>query len=202
MTITSVNHNPKNESKYARRRSVWKGRHNQLRDTVAQLNGTSGITVFEYFADPLIIKAGLMTDWGFSFVAVREGAKGFRPFGRWDIAPPPPRLLQAVPGGLRADLKLLWNDFVLAGARRIGESSGAGADSNWNGLGYNGTSLVVLAFGPSSFDLIVSKYGYGDDQNHNHHFFQWQARIQGFQGLVNVDDYEVEGEGLTLYVAG
>lgn len=202
MTITSINHNPNNESKYARHRSIWKGRHNQLRDTIARLNGTSGIRVYEYWDHPFRIKVALMNEWGFSFDAVREGARGFRPFGRWDIMPPPQRLLQAVAGGLRADLKLLWDDFILVGARRIGESNGAGAANDGNGLNYNGKSVVALAFGPSSFDLIVSKYGFGDDLKRNHHFFQWQARSQGFQGLVNVDDYEVEGEGVSLYVVG
>jgi len=202
MTITSINNNPKNESKYARHRSIWKGRHNQLRETVVRLNGTSGIVVHEYCAAPLLIHAALMREWDFGFSAVREGARGFRPLGRWDIRPPPPKLLQAVAGGLRGDLKLLWDDFILVGARRIGESTGAGANTEWFGGNYRGDSLVVLAFGPASFDLIVSKYGYGDDLRHNHHFFHWQARTQGFQGLVNVDDYEVEGEGVTLYVVG
>jgi hypothetical protein len=198
MTVTSVNHNPGNDSKYARHRSLWKGRHNQLRDTVASLQGTSGVTVHEYWASPAGINFEFLNDWNVSLEAVRAPPKRGQIMGSWEIRPPSGKILQALDGGLQSDLKLLWHDFMLITARRIGFSSGAGADNTDR---YNGKSVLVFAAGPSSFDLIVSKYGYGDDLKHNHHFYQWQARSDSFEGLVSVDDYRDEELGLTFYVS-
>jgi hypothetical protein len=136
-------------------------------------------------------------DWGATLSMAREGATGWQVQGRWSVKPASQKMLRAV-GGLSSDLQLLWNGFMLITARRIGFSSGAGADPD-DISSYNGTSLLVFAVGPSSFDLIVSKYGYGDSLKRNHHFFQWQARSGSFQNMVKVDDYEGE-DGLTLYV--
>ena len=203
MTITSIkNNNPKNDSKYARHRSIWKGSHNQLRRTIAGLNGTQRVRVYKYSDRPLLLNAALLQNWGFGLTATRLGATGFQVHGRGDINPPPAQMLRAVPEALQCDLKLLWSDFIIIAARRIGESSGAGSftDTWFGGSGYSGNSLVVFAPGSASFDLIVSKYGYGDDLKHNHHYYHWQSRAQGFQGVVSVDDYDAEGEGTTLYV--
>ena len=197
MTITSINHNPGNDSKYARHRSIWKGNHNQLRRAVASLQGTSGVQVYEYFATPNLVDAQFARDWGVNLSVARAGATGWRVQGQWVISQPTTRILTAV-GGLSNDLTTLWRDFMLVTARRIGFSSGAGADTSDLDR-YNGKSLLVFAPGPSSFDIIVSKYGYGDDLKRNHHFYQWQARSNNFTGLVNVDDYQGE-EGLTFYV--
>jgi hypothetical protein len=117
--------------------------------------------------------------------------------GQWVIDPAPAKLVNLIPGALRSDLALLWKDFITVSARRIGFSSGAGADNSDH---YKGQSLIVIAIGPQSFDLITSKYGYAEHTRKNHHFFQWQARTASFEGLVAVDDYTSE-EGLTFYVA-
>jgi hypothetical protein len=194
MTITSTNHNPNNDSKYARHRSIWKGRDNRLRRTIAELQG-SGVTVHEYCDTPFMINARFLTDWGVSLKAVRLPPKRGQALGSWEIRAPTQKILDAA-GSLRSDLRLLWDDFMLVTAQRIGFSSGAGADLADR---YNGKSLLVFAAGPDSLDIIVSKYGYGDNLKRNHHFYQWQARVSGFTGLVNVDDYEGE-EGLTFYV--
>ena len=66
--------------------------------------------------------------------------------------------------------------------------------------GFFSMKLLFVASEPSSFDLIVSKYGYGDSLKKNHHFFHWQASTKYFRGMVNVDDYEDEENGLTFYV--
>jgi hypothetical protein len=198
MTVTSTNHNPGNDSKYARHRSIWKGRHNQLREAIASLQGTRGIQVHEYWDTPKMIDALFMRDWGVALKAVREAPKRHQIMGQWSIVPPSTKIMAAVGGELQSDLKLIWDDFMLVTAQRIGTSSGAGADNNDN---YHGKSVLVFAPGPTSFDIIVSKYGFGDDLKRNHHFYQWQARSHSFQGLVNVDDYTNE-EGLTFYVVG
>jgi len=195
MTITSINHNPNNESKYARRRSIWKGQHNQLEKTIAQLNGTSGVKVDEYLDRHPTTQFGHA--WNVRFSIVRDFPTSRRQIlGKWKVEPPSAKLLQAIPGTLQGDLRLLWDDFVTVTARRIGHSDGAGSSTDDK---YSGQSLMVFAPGPNSFDLIVSKYGYGQDLKRNHHFFHWQSRAKGFSGVVSVDDYESE-EGLTFYV--
>jgi hypothetical protein len=196
MTVTSVNHNPGNDSKYARHRSIWKGKTNQLRRAIASLQGTLGSSVHEYWDTPFAIDAKFARDWGVFLKAVRLPPKGNQILGSWEIRPPTQKILGAVPGELKSDLKLLWDDFMLITARRIGFSNGAGADTTDR---YNGKSVLVFATGPSSFDLIVSKYGFGDELKRNHHFYHWQSRGSSFNGLVNVDDYQGE-EGLTFYV--
>jgi hypothetical protein len=196
MAVTSVNHNPGNDSSYARHRSIWKGSKNQLRDTVASLQGTPGVKVYEYWDTPLDIIKRFKDDWGVNLKVSRAPPKGRQVLGTWTIASPSHRMMNAVGGNLRADLKLLWDDFMLITAQRIGWSGGAGAE---NISAYSGKSLLVFATGPSSFDLIVSKYGYGENLKHNHHFYQWQARDKSFQGFVSVEDYTTD-DGLTLYV--
>jgi hypothetical protein len=196
MTITSINHNPNNDSKYARHRSIWKGSKNQLRLAIASLQGTRGVTVYEYCDQPIAMNAAFNRDWGVALSAARLPPKRSEILGSWDVAPPTRKIEQAVPGDLRSDLKLLWTDFMVTAARRIGFSNGAGATTNDR---YGGKSVLVFAPGPASFDIMLSKYGFGDDLKRNHHFYHWQARGRSFDGLVNVDDYETE-DGLTLYV--
>ena len=197
MTVTSINHNPGNESKYARHRSIWKGRHNQLALTIARLRGTSGITIFDYDN-----RFAFSREWGVTFQADRmPPTKRSQILCRWEVQPPSQRMLNVLSRPLQADLKLLWEDFVTVVARRIGKSDGVGHNGTEDRLvSYTGKNLLVFAYSPDSFDLIVSKYGDGENLTRNHHFFQWQARTKGFDGLVHVDDYEAE-EGLTLYVA-
>lgn len=197
MTITSINHNPKNDSKYARRRSLWKGTRSQLREAIAQLNGTQGVRVWEYEDAALVVFGKFGDDWHVRLVADRLfPTKRTQILGKWHIAPPSNRILNAVPESLRADLKLLWDDFILVTARRVGHSDGVGSSSDPD---YSGKCVVVFAVGPQSFDLIVSKWGFGDNLKHGHHFYQWQARTNSFSGLVNVDDY-TDDEGITLFV--
>jgi hypothetical protein len=191
MTITSTNHNPRNESRYARHRSIWKGRQNQLLQTVTRLKENTGITVHDYVGTIGTVTSGLKQDWEIVLHAGRLAPKPGQILGSWHVPEPSDRLLHTLPASLRSDLTLLWEDFITVAARRIGNSSGAGMTGD---AGYHGECLVVLAMGPRSFDLIVSKYGYGLTQRYNHHFFQWQARAEGVEEVVSVDDYEGELE--------
>jgi hypothetical protein len=196
MTITSTNHNPGNESKYARHRRIWKGHHNTLAETVARLQGTPGITTTTFNNANEFYQS-----WGCRFSIKREPpTKRSQIMGRWQIDPPSEKMLAVLSSKLRADLSMLWDDFVTVVARRIGHSDGVGTTQDDISNRFSGKSLLVFAYGPQSFDLIASKYGIGDNLSRNHYFYQWQARTKGFDGLVNVDDYEGE-EGLTFYVA-
>ena len=91
---------------------------------------------------------------------------------------------------------------IAGDASRFCGLTGAGATTDDFGGTFTGDSPLVLAFGPSRFDLIVSKCDYGDDLKHNHHVFHRQSRSQSFQGPMSVAGYQMEDEGITLYVVG
>ncbi len=181
MPILKRNTNPNNDSKYARHRSIWKGERNQLRETVTGLKGSSqGERVKVY------LQRGGFDD--------KEG--GVLPLGvqrvlgtfirHWEVRHPvPERWSNAVPSGLRGDLELIWHDFNVVVHKRSGED-------------YTGNSLIVFAPSRVGFDIIFSKYGYGETvgrgemvqtMQRNHKFYQWQSRLMGVEDLVNVDDF-------------
>jgi hypothetical protein len=188
MTITSTNTNPYNDSRFARRRSIWKGRHNQLRETVEALSRARGVKVYEYDETMLFEQA-----WDLYLVAGRLPPKGFGT-GKWVVEDPSAKLVNATPSALRSDLRNLWLDFVTVLARRIGFSRSAfdSERDQWNQIKWAGHSLIVFAPGTSSLDLIVSKFGYGESRGDKlkHHFYHWQARSEGIQGAVSIDDYD------------
>jgi hypothetical protein len=191
VTITSTNYNPANESRYARHRSIWKGSTNQLKSTVSGLSATRGVTVHQYLGRPSDLRVALNKDWRLILHSTRAAPKAGQILGHWRVEPPSSKLKQAIPTSLHSDLALIWKDFLTVAARRIGDSAGAGGGTASDDT-YTGESLVVLAFGPKSFDFIVSKYGFGYERKRNHHFFQWQSRAEGFDGVVSVDDYATE----------
>jgi hypothetical protein len=196
MTITSTNVNPKNDSKYARHRSIRSGNRNKLRSVVDGLKATSGVTVHEYCGPAGNILSGIIRDfqarWNVRLgVNRRIGAV----LGYW--APRgqvSERLRGAVPPSLRGDLDLIWLDFNTVLGRRLGLSDGAGSGSTESQERYleGMESLIVFAPGRSSFDLIVSKYGYANNLKRDHHFYHWQARSELTQDQVHVDDLVLE----------
>ena len=199
MTITSTNHNPMNDSKFARRRSIWKGRRNQLREAIAQLQAMDGVVVHEYAGPTEQVLGKFELEWGVGGLRLqRRAPKAGEILGQWVIPSPSQTMLRHLRGSLEADFKMLWKDFYEIAARRVGKSTVIG--SGGRDETYNGETVMVFAYGPTSFDLIVSKYGFGDDLKKNHHFFHWQARTSFFRGAVSVDDYEDADSGLTFYV--
>lgn len=196
MTITSINTNPKNDSKYARHRSIWSGSRNKLRSVVDDLRRTQNVTVHEYCGPVGNIFGGIVRnfqdDWN-----VRLGVNRMvgTVLGYW--APRgkvSDRLRNAVPPSLRGDLDLIWLDFNTILGRRMGLSDGAGAGTTESQQRYleRMESLIVFAPGKDRFDLIVSKYGYGDNLKSNHHFYHWQARGKLTGDQTHVDDLLLE----------
>lgn len=188
MAVTSTNFNPKNDSKYARHRSIWKGKHNQLRDAIAKLQGVGGLHVHVYDGRIGTVTHEFNAEWGVRFHTVRQ-----YPIDRkqvlcyWgDIDEVSDKMLAVLNTKLQSDLRLIWSDFIVVGARRIGSSDGSGYMKDDP---YSGSTVIVFAYGPNSFDLIVSKYGYAETQKKDHKFYHWQARTKGVHGLVNVDDF-------------
>ena len=181
MTITSINNNPKNESRYARHRSVWKGRRNQVQDTVEAIRQQR--TVYEYLGHPSRVMSRLETDWNINIHVSRVGSRGTHLLGKWTVATlfAPVDLWEAA-RPLQGDMALLWDDFALIIGRRIGNGTDLG--------GYSGESLVVFSFGNTGFDIVFSKYGYGERTRENHHFFHWQSRLTGLEDVVDIDSFE------------
>ena len=175
MAIISTNTNPNNDSKYARHRSIFKGRVNQLRATVDALKATAGMTVHEY--DSPMAQQLFQRDWGSIIGATREMGLVRRHWESKSIAPAGIRT--KLPQALQGDFRLIWDDFSVIGALRLSQ----GAE------GYSGHQLILVAWSGTSFDLVFSKYGYADNTRRNHHFFHWQARLQGVNGAIGVDDY-------------
>jgi hypothetical protein len=171
-----------------------------LREAIARLNGMNDIVVKEYCGPMQETMNRFNDDWGPGQVTLsRRAPMRGEILGQWVYPAPSTSMKPRIRGMLESDFTLLWNDFhgILAG--RVGASTGIGANDDERGT-YHGETVIVFAYGPSSFDLIVSKYGYGDHLKRNHHFFHWQASTKHFRGMVNVDDYEDEENGLTFYV--
>jgi hypothetical protein len=199
MAIHSRNHNPQNDSKYARHRSTSKGRNSQIQRVVNALQ-TEQRNIFLVIQDDL---EGLVTELsrevGQAVVIkadrVKPQSRG-QVLGSWQLAgdevPQIPDLwLRNLNPSLRGDLKLIWLDFLLiAGRRRPDGNSG-------NFKEY----LLVVAISPNKLDLIFSKYGYRS----GHHFFHWQAAGEGV-GNAHIDDLflmphevgAIEAPGFTL----
>ncbi len=82
--------------------------------------------VFEYTN-----KHKLNVDWGVRFSADRQPpTKRSQILGRWRCDPPSQKMLAVLSGKLGADLSVLWDDFIVVGARRIGASDGLGSRTN------------------------------------------------------------------------
>lgn len=179
MTVTSVNHNPKNESKYARRRSVWKGSTNQLLETIAGLRKTHGVTIHEYWE-----VVTFETAWGLDMTAGRVPPK-FLGTGKWVAHDPSKKFVDAVPQSCRSDLRTLWLDFVTVLARRIGYSRSAFFSEReqmnqikWTG----GHSLIVFAPGANQFDLVAITRRRANRDGH-------RGQLRGAMGLSCVGHF-------------
>jgi hypothetical protein len=176
MTITSTNHNPANASKYARHRSIFKGRTNKLHATVQALQAAGGMSCHEYLG--VGADMDFNADWSTKIGAKRELGLVVR---HWKAKRPAPSTIQQeLPAGLRGDFRMIWEDFSVIGKLRFADSDKGD---------YSGDQLIFLAYSRVSLDLIFSKWGYGDNCRRNHHFFHWQARLVGVENAVNVDDY-------------
>ena len=181
MTITSINNNPKNESRYARHRSVWKGRRNQVQETVEAIRQQR--TVYEYLDHPYRVMGRLSTEWKINFRVSRVRAYGKHLLGQWKVGHlTAPVALWKAAQPLHGDMALLWDDFALIVGRRIGNGTDLG--------GYSGESLVVFSFGNTGFDIVFSKYGYGETTRESHHFFHWQSRLTGLEDVVDIDAFD------------
>lgn len=186
MTITTINHNPKNDSKYARHRSIWKGTRNQVLQTVDRLRATPDMTVYEYLAKTDTAVSAFQDAWNVHLKVTRRPPRRNEVMGQWVLTPVSSKLLDAVPGTVKADMRLIWPDFLMVTANRIGKWWGSEI------TGYHGKSLILFAAGPAGFDFVMSKYGLGEGLTKHHHFYHWQSRTTGL--VSSVDSYENDND--------
>jgi hypothetical protein len=63
-----------------------------------------------------------------------------------------------------------------------------------------GETLILFATGVGRFDIIVSKYGCGENLENNHHFYHWSSRSVVFTGGIGLDDYDTNETDTDVYV--
>jgi hypothetical protein len=200
--IISASRSPKNDSMFARRRSITKGRRQQLSDVVQALKAANDKVVFEEFsASQSSGRFGTKTAisafsdaWGFGHMeADRSGVLPVRKLQGLNLK------LGRIPNAeLKADFKLMMADF----ARMRGRFDGGAKD------GY-----ICVFVGNRRLELIASKWGYnGGGGMTKHHFYHWQA-VAGNGSMATVapvDDVSAdddsgtsqEGEDMTAPVGG
>jgi hypothetical protein len=198
MSILSKNNNPKNESKYARHRSTWKGSKQQLRDLVEELKARCLVMDTNQRGNPVFpilvevqggwieIREALTEQFNmknsyFRLKPKYEFRHKLSPTRSWSVKTtswtPPPSWLQLVAPDLKSDLALIWPDFVQVAGMRA-------PDEFWNTTsGSYDKYLLVAAISRHEIDIVFSKYGYDS----GHHFFHWRARSTLDQGPY-VDD--------------
>ncbi|WP_237216725.1 hypothetical protein [Falsiroseomonas oryziterrae] len=228
MSVTSINSNPSNDSKYARRRSLRKGTRNQLREVINEIISEIGEMNVRVYAGPAArILYEMEREWEVRFGVTREVGTVM---GYWAARSKVSAEMKKKTK-LHSDLELVWVDFNTILARRLGNTNanespatvsgdsyvskeqigaarginrgqafqnqlrttggaGAGFTSGMSTYLHKEESVVVFALADTRFDLIVSKYGYGDGAKENHHFFHWQAREKGgtAKGTTHTDD--------------
>ena len=59
--------------------------------------------------------------------------------------------------------------------------------------GYTGESVLALTIDPSSFDFVVSKYGFGEGLKKDYRLYRCQTRNRSFQGQIHLDDHDWRG---------
>jgi hypothetical protein len=183
VTILSINRKNtiKNQSLYARRRSIKKGNRNQLRDVVEVLRHENRTVKMDIHGTFTEIRLAFDSPGyqGRSFALgtnVKCVPKGLGTYYEVKF-PPPEQWRNTVAEDLKSDLKLIWDD--LNRICRLRESG------DWQDY------VFVVAISRRLVDIVFSKYGYSERSGG--HFYHWQAVSKGIHG-IHVDDLYVPGE--------
>jgi hypothetical protein len=180
MAIISANRNPKNDSLYARRRSVFKGKTKQLENIINGLKNASDKVIFEEFTK----------DGGGTPVALFNGAWGMGEIlrGTKKIDPKAftPKVERIPNDELKSDFRLIFADFTKLKMRFTQDDQDRG--------------YICMFVGTNRLELIASKWGVAASARSTpnlfspagtiHHFYHWQAVARGgsVQQVITVDD--------------
>jgi hypothetical protein len=183
MTILSTNNNPKNQSIFARRRSITKGHSQQLQSLIQRLRDERRTIWIEVQGNFFDLRLALKAN-GFSKGQCFGSEQSLRrvPQGlgnKWvtkQSFPPPARWMQTLAPDLKSDLQLIWPDLNAIALERHEESN---VGKTWDEY------VFVVAIKRDAIDIVFSKYGFRP----NHHFYHWQAVSDWLEpNGVHVDD--------------
>jgi hypothetical protein len=202
MSIVSSNFNPNNDSKFARRKNIFKGQTNALSSYVDWVEKSSGFKLHEYCGAATDVVSRFNAEWGDAGPSGAGGGSIFHCHRALGVmtnsfvakTKPSNRMLKALPQELHKDLHMIWEDITVIFYRRFGnqeESLSFGISATANEIfKKTGQSLLVWAYGPKGFDFIVSKHGYDAPYGgSNPHYYIWQARLKGGPPKDPVDDF-------------
>jgi hypothetical protein len=189
MIISTSHKNPNNKSQYARRRSIWKGRREQLFEVVDGLKAKGGLVVYEEFSPsrmgrytkrsrtPNVLEA-FTDNWG--IVKFWEKTSGvvpsLQPFTAQNQLKP--ARVDRIPNQeLKSDFKLIIGDLSYLVIGR--------------GFDWAPHAYLAVFVGNNWLELIASKNG----NMKGHHFYHWQAVARGAPGVGHtVDDASVQDD--------
>jgi len=166
MTIRTKNSNPKNDSQWARHRSITKGTQNQLENVIKALKAQRGATYRHFDLRPKELRNEWSEKFDQSLPVFNANAltfKGTAGIADWLGAASP----------FITDLKTIWRDFAKIFVRR---SDDAGKTKQ----------VLFVCYTSTNFDLIYSKWG----TTPNHKFFHWAATVDAVpKGRATIDDF-------------
>jgi hypothetical protein len=170
-----------NRSKYARHRSIKKGKKNQLTAVLAELKRKSTYYKEYAYEPPTGVTRQMEMDWG-ACEAEIANAPGVANYPRL-LATSGSLKVEKIPESLRSGVQRIWVDMLciltdaFAGGYKI--------DPNTRGI-------VAIAYTNEYFDIVISKWGRGDDLKNNHHFYHWHVEAKNAKlknhPVVYVDD--------------
>jgi hypothetical protein len=159
MTITTRNYNLRNDSRYARHRSTWKGQTNVLDSVVTDLKAAPGVRYKRYHGTPVEVRHMWSADFGKALpVYMAHNFTGTSGVDTWLGARSP----------FTDDVKVIWADFVLVFTKRSSDGTRLGTPA--------GTvrELLFMSHTQQHFDLIYSKWGLARGK---HWFFHWTSDV-------------------------
>jgi hypothetical protein len=173
MTITTTNSNPKNESKWARHRSIMKGAQNQLGEVIKGLKAQQGARWEQFDFAPQQLRDTWLKVFKQSLPIFRSNPAlfaGSAGVAEW-LGPNSPH---------SDDLNKIWPDFTKMFVRR--------ADNN----GTTAQLLFICCYtnpqlNSSNFDLIYSKWGLNTTGGHK--FFHWHSVVGTQPKRATIDDF-------------
>jgi hypothetical protein len=181
MTITTKNNNLKNESNWARHRSIWKGDTNVLDSVLTNLKAVPGVRYKHYRGTPVEVRTMWYADFGEELpVYMAHNFTGTSGVDTWLGARSP----------FTDDLKVIWPDFVRVFRKRSSDGTQVGIPA--------GTAPEVLFMSRTNqhFDLIYSKWGVARGK---HWFFHWTSMVAPQpvnRATIDVGNDDEDGEGV------
>ncbi len=164
MAIITKNTNPKNDSHWARHRSIWKGETNVLDSVLTKLRDQQGVGVVRYkrfHQAPVAVREM----WA---AALGERLPGFKAQNFIGTSGVETWLGAGTP--FTNDVRVIWADFVKIFAKRSN-------DGTQRFIPVSTTKeLLFISRTNQHFDLIYSKWGVAPDRG-KHWFFHWTSEV-------------------------